>query len=72
MLCLTERSNKQIDVLNEEIANLFAEVIEPNKIEVCVISFSDLPHSVLPFRTIDSERQWELLKANSKTGVAKC
>lgn len=71
MLCLTERSNKRINALNEEITNLFTEVIESNEIEVCVISFSDLPHLVLPLRTIDSQIQWELLKADGKTGVAK-
>ena len=72
MLCLTERSNKRINAINEEITNLFAEVIESNEIEVCVISFSDLPHQVLSLRTTDSEMQWELLKADGKTGMAKC
>lgn len=75
MLCLTEEGNKRIDVLNEAITNLFVEILNLNettsRVEVCVISFNDSPHLVLPLQAIDPEMRWEPLKPGGKTEVAK-
>ena len=70
-----EKDKKRIDVLNEAITNLFVEILDLNettsRVEVCVISFNDSPHLVLPLQAIDPEMQWEPLKPGGETEVAK-